>query len=65
MMGPGAMGAPMPGDVPRLYCAAGLATCDDLDFDLDCQCPKTCQVYRENDLAQWKYCMRGSTAEIG
>ncbi|MHB1323795.1 MAG: DUF2769 domain-containing protein [Coriobacteriia bacterium] len=55
----------MPGDVPRLYCAAGLATCDDLDFDKDCQCPKACHVYRENDLAQWKYCMRGSAAEIG
>lgn len=65
MLGPGAMGDPMPGDVPRVYCATGTATCDDLDFDAQCQCPKTCAVYRENELTQWKYCQRGSASDIG
>lgn len=65
MLGPGAMGDPMPGDVPRVYCASGMATCDDLDFGQQCLCPKTCAVYRENQLDQWKYCQRGSATEIG
>jgi hypothetical protein len=64
-MGPGAMGMPSAQDVPRVYCSSGTATCDDLNFEEQCQCPKTCQVYRENDLSQWKYCQRGSAAMIG
>jgi hypothetical protein len=64
-LGPGAIGSLERGDVPRVYCATGTATCDDLDLSQDCQCPKSCEVYREHDLTQWKYCERGSAAMIG
>lgn len=65
MLGPGAMGMPSPDAVPRVYCATGTATCGDLDFEQQCLCPKTCEVYRESELSAWKYCQRGSAAEIG
>lgn len=54
---------PAPADVPGLYCSTGVASCDDLDFSQDCICPG-CPVHVENGLTQWKYCERGSAAEI-
>lgn len=55
---------PVHADLPGLYCSAGTAVCDDLDFSGMCQC-MGCAVYAENSLAQWKYCKRGAAAQIG
>lgn len=52
-------------EVPRVYCSKGEASCTDLDFDQGCLCPTSCAVYRENDLHEWKYCLRGSASKIG
>jgi hypothetical protein len=57
-------GMPSAADLPRLYCATGVATCGDLDFAETCQCMH-CPVYRENGLDQWKYCERGAAMSIG
>lgn len=65
LLGPGAWGDPRHIEVPRVYCSTGGASCDDLDFDQACMCPKTCEVYRENKLHEWKYCQRGPASEIG
>ena len=55
---------PAVGGLPGLYCSTWLAICDDLDFSGMCQC-MSCAVYAENSLDQWKYCQRGSAAQIG
>ncbi|MBE0477107.1 MAG: DUF2769 domain-containing protein [Coriobacteriia bacterium] len=65
MMGPGAHGTPSPQDVPGLYCATGIATCGDLDYEQPCLCPRQCQVYQENELSAYKYCQQGSAADVG
>ncbi len=41
---------PQPKMVPRMYCATGKATCDDIDTNKMCQCA-TCPVWKENQLA--------------
>ena len=41
---------PKPEMVPRMYCATGKATCDDIDTSKMCQCA-TCPVWKENQLA--------------
>lgn len=38
-----------PENVPGLYCATGKATCEDLNFEEMCQCPK-CDIFKENNL---------------
>jgi hypothetical protein len=55
---------PATADVPLLYCATGIAVCDDLDFAQRCICGD-CAVFSENALTQMKYCKRGSAAKIG
>jgi len=60
----GAGDLPPAPDVPGMYCSSGLATCDDLDFSGMCQC-MGCAVYAENSLDSWKYCERGSAAQVG
>lgn len=50
--------------VPGLYCATGVAACDDLDFTQTCSCPQ-CPVYAANALTQWKYCERGDASSLG
>jgi hypothetical protein len=55
---------PPAADVPGMYCSSGLAVCDDLDFSGMCRC-MGCDVYAEMGLDQWKYCQRGSAAQIG
>jgi len=55
---------PAASDLPGMYCANGRAICDDIDFSGMCQC-MSCAVYAENSLDQWKYCQRGSAAQIG
>ena len=55
---------PAVADLPGLYCATGVATCTDLDFTGKCPC-SDCAVYLENSIGQWKYCERGSAAQIG
>jgi hypothetical protein len=57
-------GMPAVVDVPGLYCANGVAACTDLDFSQRCIC-SGCLVYKENRLGQWKYCERGSAADVG
>ena len=51
-----------PEDVPGLYCASGEASCTDLYYHEECQCPK-CNVFKENELAKGKpvgyYCRDG------
>ncbi len=51
-------------ELAGLYCSSGKATCEDLDFSKNCLC-MGCPVYRANGLDEWKYCERGSAAEIG
>jgi hypothetical protein len=57
---------PMPAaaDVPALYCATGVASCDDLDLSQTCICME-CPVYDDNSLRGLKYCEGGSAAEVG
>ncbi len=57
---------PMPSgaDVPGVYCATGVAACNDLDVSQTCICMQ-CLVYGEGGLQGWKYCERGSAAEVG
>jgi hypothetical protein len=51
-----------PEDVPGLYCASGEASCTDLYYHEECQCPQ-CPVFKENELADGKpvgyYCRDG------
>jgi len=51
-------------DVPQVYCSTGQSTCGDLDYTQNCICP-TCDVWRENDLANYKYCRDGDATRIG
>jgi hypothetical protein len=55
---------PAEGAVPGLYCATGVAACDDLDLSKHCICPG-CPVLTENGLTQNKYCERGNAETIG
>lgn len=55
---------PTPTEFAGLYCSSGVATCDDLDFALQCICAG-CDVFAENGLGQWKYCQRGAASAIG
>lgn len=41
--------APIPQNVPGMYCSAGEAFCRDLSVNKDCIC-NTCSVWKENDL---------------
>jgi hypothetical protein len=62
--GDASMPMPSAADFARLYCANGKASCDDLDFTQTCICME-CPVYGDNGLRGWKYCERGSAAEVG
>lgn len=55
-------GLPSTEDVPQVYCGTGKATCNDLDPNQSCQCPK-CEVWKEYKLGEAEpdsyYCVRG------
>lgn len=54
-------------EVPGLYCAAGTATCRDLDFQKNCIC-NACPVYMEYRLSKGKptlYFCRDGEAQSG
>lgn len=55
---------PGPSELAALYCSGGAATCDDMDTSQTCIC-MGCPIYRASGLDGWKYCERGSAAEIG
>ena len=60
----GMEGMPAADEVAGVYCATGVASCDDLDLSMGCVC-STCAVFADNQLGQWKYCERGNAASIG
>jgi hypothetical protein len=60
----GTVDPPAAADLPGLYCASGVAACDDLDFSKTCQC-MVCTVYDDNALARSKYCEEGSASKVG
>lgn len=51
-----------PSDVPGLYCAGGIATCNDLDPNKMCNC-SNCDLFKENNLAKGEpgdyFCQNG------
>ncbi|HTX60880.1 MAG TPA: DUF2769 domain-containing protein [Methanobacterium sp.] len=53
---------PQAGDFPGMYCANGIAECEDIDTSKDCVCPD-CAVYQEHGLDTAKpdflYCEKG------
>jgi hypothetical protein len=55
-----------PEKVPKVYCATGKTSCDDLDFHEECQCFK-CDVWIEYDLeargAPGYFCKNGKATE--
>ena len=55
--------SPEPSDVPGVYCATGIATCNGLDPTKMCNCPN-CDVFKENNLEQGKpngyFCQKGA-----
>jgi hypothetical protein len=55
---------PNRGKIPGVYCSTGTATCKDLDYAKDCQCP-TCGVFDQHHLAKGKpvgrYCRDGAS----
>ncbi len=55
---------PSADDMPGEYCAAGVATCEDIDSNRPCSC-FGCPVYEENSLANGQptcyYCRDGSS----
>jgi hypothetical protein len=42
-----------PKDFPWFYCSVGKASCDDLNFEEECQC-KNCAVWKEYNLENSK-----------
>lgn len=49
-------------DIPGVYCAAGKATCQDIDLNQSCICGK-CTIYADYKLASgkpaYKFCQEG------
>lgn len=40
---------PEPENIPKMYCATGIAACSDINTDKICNCPN-CEVFKENKL---------------
>ncbi len=55
---------PSSDNFPGVYCSIGRSACGDLNNERRCLCPG-CAVYLENDLKSFKYCLEGSSEEVG
>lgn len=53
-----------PRALPGMYCAHGRTMCDDLRFELACECPR-CLVWARYELARNHYCALGSAEGAG
>lgn len=55
--------SPEPSDISGMYCATGIATCDDINPNRMCNCPQ-CEVFKENSLTNREhgayFCQNGA-----